>query len=347
MTDTTPTFATFSDYRRQPGYLDAPERPNTVTFNGHTIHAREIVHAWNAVSHFPEARAALAIQELGEAINRMAERVCSWTETSSSFDAEEEIARFSDGYLTKWRAYIGSQSRCISSFITGGSNFPARRAEKASRSSDKRWAELKDFVSRAEKAMRRKAYPYGDGSEIRSNDPEAVELLESEIASLKAKQEQMKAVNAAHRAYVKDPESKQAKSLIAALGKGYQILVRTYEAPYSWEPHPFPPYALSNNLANIKRLEKRLAELKRTKDVGSGSKTHNTTAGAVEVIENTDEMRIQMVFPGKPSLDVRATLKSNGFRWAPSQGAWQRHLNNNGRWAVERVISALQEDEAA
>lgn len=338
---TTP-FATFSDYRPQPGYRDAPERPNTVSFGVHTIHAREIVHAWDAVSHFPEARAALAIEGLGDEINRMAERFrLIGNEAEYEIDAEAEIVRFADGYLAKWRAYIGAQSRCISSFITGGSNFPVRRAEKANQSSDNRLRDMLEFSKRAEKAVRRKAYPYGDGSEIRSNDPEAVQKLESEIASLKATQERMKAVNAAHRAYVKAPEGKRTISLMAALCEDDRHRVENYKAPYSWEPHPFPPHAMSNNLANIRRLEARLDGLKRTKEVGTGSKTHNTTAGAVEVIENTDEMRIQLVFPDKPSPDVRAVLKGNGFRWAPSQGAWQRHLNDNGRWATKTVFEAL------
>ena len=34
--------------------------------------------------------------------------------------------------------------------------------------------------------------------------------------------------------------------------------------------------------------------------------------------------------------DIRAVLKSNGFRWAPSVGAWQRQLN-------ERSISVAKD----
>ena len=45
-------------------------------------------------------------------------------------------------------------------------------------------------------------------------------------------------------------------------------------------------------------------------------------------------------------IKVRDILKSNGFRWAPSVGAWQRQLNNNGKYAVERVVRELEEMEA-
>jgi len=61
---------------------------------------------------------------------------------------------------------------------------------------------------------------------------------------------------------------------------------------------------------------------------------------------NPDAARIQLTFPGKPDPAVRDVLKSNGFRWAPSAGAWQRHLNNAGRYAAKRVLSALQTEAA-
>lgn len=49
--------------------------------------------------------------------------------------------------------------------------------------------------------------------------------------------------------------------------------------------------------------------------------------------------RIQIIYDGKPERDVIDKLKHNGFRWSPSQGAWQRQLNRNGRMAVNRVLS--------
>ncbi len=50
----------------------------------------------------------------------------------------------------------------------------------------------------------------------------------------------------------------------------------------------------------------------------------------VNLVQNVEANRVQLIFPGKPSADVRAELKARGFRWSPSEGAWQRHLNNAG-----------------
>lgn len=63
--------------------------------------------------------------------------------------------------------------------------------------------------------------------------------------------------------------------------------------------------------------------------------------GSCRVIENTEANRVQFIFPDKPDADTRGMLKSNGFRWAPSENAWQRQLNNAGIYAARRVLTAL------
>ena len=100
---------------------------------------------------------------------------------------------------------------------------------------------------------------------------------------------------------------------------------------------------LTNNNANIRRLEGSVKSLQKTKSQG----TQESKNKFFKVKENVEAMRIQLFFEGKPEPEVRDILKSNGFRWAPSVGAWQRQLNNNGKYAVERVIRELEEMEAA
>ena len=45
--------------------------------------------------------------------------------------------------------------------------------------------------------------------------------------------------------------------------------------------------------------------------------------------------------------ETRAVMKSNGFRWAPSQGAWQRQLTGNARHAGRSALRALGVDLSA
>ena len=67
-----------------------------------------------------------------------------------------------------------------------------------------------------------------------------------------------------------------------------------------------------------------------------------TNIEGLKVVENTEAMRIQLIFDDKPSAEVREVLKSNGFRWSPRFSAWQRHLNSNGKYAVEKVLEILK-----
>ena len=143
----------------------------------------------------------------------------------------------------------------------------------------------------------------------------------------------MKAINAAHRKYLKNPDTLEKADLTEAEKKH----IRDYVPAYSWEPHPFAPYELSNNNANIRRMKQRLAGLERAEACQSAEYVIH----GVKVIENTQDNRLQLFFSKKPSAETRKRLKSNGFRWARSIGAWQRQLNtlgNNARFYAERAI---------
>jgi hypothetical protein len=47
--------------------------------------------------------------------------------------------------------------------------------------------------------------------------------------------------------------------------------------------------------------------------------------------------RLQLIFDEKPNESQRTQLKSSGFKWAPSQGAWQRQLNNKAIYAANWI----------
>ena len=47
---------------------------------------------------------------------------------------------------------------------------------------------------------------------------------------------------------------------------------------------------------------------------------------------------------GYQDADTRQALKSEGFKWAPSQGAWQRQLNQNAIRAAARLDFLRPED---
>ena len=49
----------------------------------------------------------------------------------------------------------------------------------------------------------------------------------------------------------------------------------------------------------------------------------------------------------KPSQETRTLLKGAGFRWARKHGAWQRHLNNSGKYEAKRIVKTIMCDPDA
>jgi hypothetical protein len=94
----------------------------------------------------------------------------------------------------------------------------------------------------------------------------------------------------------------------------------------------YPPFSLSNNNAEIRRLKGRVAELER--EAARVAVADEAYLPGVRLEENKEDARLRLFFEGKPDSEVRALLKKNGFRWSPTNEAWQRLLNANARHTV-------------
>jgi hypothetical protein len=75
---------------------------------------------------------------------------------------------------------------------------------------------------------------------------------------------------------------------------------------------------------------------------GAGNKEGKRGKHGIEFTNDTSDERVRLEFDGKPNAATRKELKSNGFKWSPRAGAWQRQNNQNGHMAVDRVISKLE-----
>ncbi|MDR2712051.1 MAG: hypothetical protein LBB91_02935 [Clostridiales bacterium] len=163
---------------------------------------------------------------------------------------------------------------------------------------------------------------------ISAGDPQAVAKLTKKKQECIELQEHMKAVNAYWRktgTCLGAPDITKTQAI--------EMDRRIAKATLSWESVPFSDYSMKNNNAEIKRLENRIAEISRNREVGFSG--WDFDGGYAEA--NTEMNRLQLFFDEKPSDSQRAQLKSHGFKWAPSQGAWQRQLNGNAIYAAGRL----------
>lgn len=248
----------------------------------------------------------------------------------------EKIDRLLDTYCWRLAAYINRENeigtRCPSVMIAGGGNFPVRKKEKqvaAWERNARNYQEVQGILSRIRSV--------GTGG-ISFDDPMALEKLRAKLDKLVKHQELMKAANAAIR--MKDVAKGDTK--LADLGYTPEEIKQLREPDFCGRIG-YPAFELSNNNANIRRIQGRINELE--KRVSAPAPDGWEFDGG-KVVMNTEENRLQIIFDDKPGADLRAELKSSGFRWAPSQGAWQRQLTDNAIRAVRQIKSITPEGAA-
>lgn len=249
--------------------------------------------------------------------------------------AAEKAYRLADRYSKRLAANVNTDSRigmmCPSVMISGAGNFPVKKKEKQVAAWERNHKDYEE-VQKIKDKLKNLLY----GKEvILSGDEDAIERLEEKLESLIESQERMKAANAYYR---KNGTLDGCPELTT---DQIEKLKKEMATDWHYEDKPFATYALTNNNATIRNTKQRLEELKKKKEQG----TQETENKFCRVVENTENMRLQLFFDGKPEEEVRAILKRNGFRWAPSQDAWQRQLTTNAKYALNRVLEELEKLE--
>lgn len=274
------------------------------------------IRAHQGVSMSPEKRGAQYVKEYSE-------------ELATDLQQVEKLGGDTAYYQQKFEnlfvAWMSAKSRCISSMITGPSKFPVRRAEKANQSEHNRYQEFtkwrEGFFARLEKNRRRAARAASDPlAEMREKLEEAEKL-----------QLMMVAANKVVRSKKSDTEK-----VGALVTQGFSESVAAQLLIPDWVGRiGFADYQLKNNLASIKRMHGRLAELEKKAIDGTFTEEY---AGGITVVHNTEANRLQIFFPGKPDPDTIQNLKKNAWKWSPSNRCWQRQLTDNAKWNVNQVL---------
>jgi uncharacterized protein DUF3560 len=182
-------------------------------------------------------------------------------------------------------------------------------------------------LKRLDQHFRRRAAAAESNVIIFSDDPDSTEKLVDKIERLKRRQGVMKRANRLIR--------KADREGLADLGFSEETITRLFSQDYTGRVG-FPNYALTNNSANIRRLEKRLAAIQNAQHDES---TEEQFPGDVRLVDNVEANRLQIFFPEIPSEEIRRELKRNGFHWSPTAGAWQRHRSNRATYLAKLILT--------
>lgn len=298
------------------------EQPTRIYYNINESLARAAKNA-NSFSEYKPGSATEIYKNYCDSVYDIAEEV-----KEKKPEQAEKASHMANRYAKKladyYNSYYSNEASCPSILICGGGNFPTRKKEKQNARRDSLMKEWKELESYKEKIKNILSY----NQIIKSGDADAVEQLKSKIEKLEQQQQLYKNANEAIR--------KNDNETLKKLGFT-DAQIEELKKPDFCGRVGFPDYVLTNNNANIRRLKDRLKTLEKAKETNTASEKNELFT----IIRNTDIMRLQLKFDGKPDEKTRNILKSNGFRWSPKNATWQRMLNNNSEYALKKVIEKL------
>lgn len=242
----------------------------------------------------------------------------------------DKIDALLDSYARRLADNINNSNRigtmCPSILIAGGSGFNVRKKERQNAAADRNMQEWNEI-----QCILHKIRSVGTGG-ISGDDPNALNKLRAKLESLERLQNRMKAANSAIR--MKDQAKGDAK--LSEMGYSPSDIKELRSTDFCGRIG-YPAYQLSNNNANIRRIRERIEELEKRQESPAPD---GWKFDGGEVVINTELNRLQIVLDDRPDADTKQALKSHGFRWAPSQGAWQRQLTDNAIHAAKAITRA-------
>lgn len=275
---------------------------------------QKAINAHNWTSFSPERRGEQLIKDYSDQLSSDIQ------ELKNEGISEETINDYKTRYESLFSRWLSAKSNCASTMITGASNFPVRRQQKAHRSEENHYSVFQEWRIRAKKAICRKAKP-------EKTFISEIERYKAELESMKANHELMKQANKkiAHA-------NKTGEDLTEYLTTVCGVAPHMIEWSMKWG------FGLANNSANMRRVESRIKEMEAKNERANTTGQKEIQFDGFVVIYNHEADRLQVKHDIKPPQEVIYQFKSKGFRWSPSFGVWQRNLNVNSVWVAERLL---------
>lgn len=276
---------------------------------------QKAIQAHNWTSFSPDRRGEQMINDYSAELQEDADEL-----KQQGID-QETINGYITRYKTLFSSYLSAKSRVASAFITGPANFPVRRNEKAQRSEEKHYEVFREWRERAKRAIIRKSQP-------EKTYISELERYKSDLESMRANHQRMKDGN---------------KRIAEALKTGADIS-EYLTTDFGIKPHMIEwtmkfGFGLQNNLANIKRVEQRIKEIEAKEQKRTENPQREYPFPGGKVVLNYEIDRLQVIHDTKPEPEIINNLKRNGFKWSPSNRAWQRFLTAESKYKVNQMFN--------
>jgi hypothetical protein len=208
----------------------------------------------------------------------------------------------------------------------------------------------KGFAAMGEaRELERRADAAEDNAErvVSSDDPDAVSKLKQKLSEVESLRVSGKAINkiiqAARRKGPPESWGHLAAAELRKAGHSESLVSAALTADFAGR-YGMPDYKLTNLGAEARRLAARIKMLEEAAAMPPPEDVVlPVEGGEIRIEENAADNRLRIIFPGKPSEEARKLLKSRGFRWSPTAGAWQRQTTNASRYDAKDVARIIVE----
>lgn len=272
------------------------------------------MRAYSGISFSPEKRGERILNDYSKELTADIETVKKH---------EGDVERYTKKYVSLLSDWLGAQSRCMSTMITGPANFPVARNEKANNSERNKYEVFFNWRAKAIHAITKP-----ENTDIVKGSEGARAKMEAKLVKLQEQHAQALALNKIMRSKKLTQDEKIDK--IHAKTKNMERAKVQEFVERGWG------FSTSGS-TKIRELKKDIEREKKREALKEQGNKHHTING-YNVCENYEINRIQILFDGKPEPEVITKLKSHGFRWSPKNSAWQRQLTNNAIWVTKQFL---------
>jgi hypothetical protein len=289
--------------------------------------------AYAHISHTPDRRAEQCRAEVAAHLADIEARYTALAQTDEQrATLAAELDRYRAGFLAHYHAWLTALGRTASWAITGRSNFPTRRNEKAMQTERRRADDLAAWQTRAESALKRAVLAARTPDQVDDQAWQRVKRwIDTDMATV-AK------CDAGELPYDRTAWVTSVVSKIRRMLTNGETVAAVRACAYIREQQATwrKPFITERN-----GLWAEVAAAAAASPV-EGKTGCETIAERDDVtaVRNYDADRLQILFTDKPDAETRQRLKSTGWRWSPNAGAWQRQITNAAEHSLRAFLAA-------
>jgi hypothetical protein len=281
--------------------------------------------AFSMTSFDPEKRGDNLIRELEIGLNEDLNEIEKAT--------TEEKDRYIKGFKDRFSSLVSAKSRCMSTMITGGSNFPVRRAQKANDQEHKRSNDLYDYRVKVTKAILKRIQDRKPESE---KQDEAWVSIEKHILSNAATIIGLDTGTV--RGYSRPLFVSSMTGLIKRMAKNGQAEHVKKSLDLIRELNSQNKKPIISAKAKVWELEEVAQEVQADKEADQDREDKEYFYDGFKVALSYSDDRLRIVHDEKPDRETIDKIKSHGFKWSRYNVAWQRKLTNNALYVTFKIL---------